>query len=236
VKLKINAGTIEHQVIVEHMDAGTIHLPARAATAATATPAKLLFFAANPATTTALALDEEVRAVETMLRGTELRDRLALVSRWATRPDDLLQQLGEQRPTLVHFSGHGGGDGGLVLQGDDGAERRVAPAAIVTLFASARGAVRTVLFNTCRSLDLAEAVAREVECAIGMDGPIGDAAARTFAAAFYRAVGFGRSVQAAFDQGKAALQLAGSRESGTPRLCTRPDVDATRVILAAGRG
>ena len=46
---------------------------------------------------------------------------------------------------------------------------------------------------------------------------IGDDAAITFAASFYRAIGFGRTIQEAFDQGRTALMLEGIPEERTPR-------------------
>jgi hypothetical protein len=66
-----------------------------------------------------------------------------------------------------------------------------------------------------------------------MNRPIGDAAAIVFAASFYRAVGFGRSVQEAFELGKAALLLEGIPEDQTPELLTRLGVDVAELRLIA---
>jgi hypothetical protein len=52
-----------------------------------------------------------------------------------------------------------------------------------------------------------------------------------FAAQFYSAIGFGRSVQEAFDQAIAALMLEGIPEDKVPELFTRAGVDASGVIL-----
>ena len=40
-----------------------------------------------------------------------------------------------------------------------------------------------------------------------MNTTIGDEAAKLFAASFYRAIGFGRSIQDAFEQARVALML-----------------------------
>ncbi len=193
-------------------------------------PARILFLAANPASTQPLALAEEIRSIEEKLRSAEHRDAFALVSRWAARPDDLLQALNELRPTIVHISGHGDHGGGLLLHGVGGTAAPVAPEAVASLFRALRDDIRVVVFNTCDSLIQAEATAQAIDCVIGMDAEIGDEAARVFAAAFYRALGFGRSVQAAFDQGRVALELAGIPEDRTPRILTRPGVLATDVF------
>ena len=60
---------------------------------------------------------------------------------------------------------------------------------------------------------------------------IGDDAAITFAASFYRAVGFGRSVKEAFDQGIAAVLLDGSKEGRTPVLVSKDNAAAEKVYL-----
>jgi hypothetical protein len=193
-------------------------------------PARILFLAANPANTPQLALDEELRAIEGQLRAAEHRDAFALVSRWATRPDDLLQALNEVRPTIVHLSGHGSASGGLMLHGPTGTRQLVTPDAVASLFRALRDDIRIVVFNACNSLAQAEAAAQVIDCVIGMGTEIGDDAARVFAAAFYRALGFGRSAQAAFDQGLVALKLHGIPEDRTPRLLTRPGVDAAGLF------
>jgi len=51
---------------------------------------KALFMAANPAMTSRLAIDEEMRAIEQKVRAAEHRDRLIFQSALAVRPDDLL--------------------------------------------------------------------------------------------------------------------------------------------------
>lgn len=192
-------------------------------------PATILFLAANPLSTTPLALDEEVRAIEGMIRAASHRDAFRLVSRWATRVDDLQQQLLEQRPVVVHFSGHGNASGGLLLHNNEGTRQAVTPAAVAGLFRVLRDNVRVVFFNACHSLSQAEAVSQEIDCVIGMSEAIGDHAARVLAASFYRALGFGRSVGEAFELGRSALLLEGIPEEQTPRLLTRPGINANTV-------
>ncbi len=80
---------------------------------------RILFLAANPAGAR-LALDEEVREIETKIRTAEHRDTLRLISKWAVRPDDLLQSLNQHRPHIVHFSGHGSPGEEIVLQDPNG--------------------------------------------------------------------------------------------------------------------
>jgi hypothetical protein len=77
----------------------------------------------------------------------------------------------------------------------------------------------------------------------GMDEPVGDEAAKVFAAQFYNALAFGKSLRDAFEQAKLQVVLATGSPSGTPQLHTAPGLDAADVYLvrpaetdAASRG
>ncbi len=198
----------------------------------------VLFLAANPLDTMdednlPLRLDEEVRSIQMKIRASEHRDAVEPISRWAVRTDDLLQSLNEHRPHIVHFSGHGTPDGDLVFQNDDGSSRLVSKAAIAATMKTMvqHDHLRLIIFNACFSDAQAKAVTQHIDCAIGMNTEIGDDAARTFAAQFYSAIGFGLSIQTAFDQAKAALMMEGTNEEETPELYVRPGVDPTDIIL-----
>jgi len=78
-----------------------------------------------------------------------------------------------------------------------------------------------------------EAIVEHIDCAVGMNTAVGDEAAITFAASFYRVLGFGRSVQQAFDQGKTAVMLAGISEENTPKLLCRSGVDSDDLVLVS---
>jgi hypothetical protein len=68
----------------------------------------ILFLAANPIDTDRLALDREAREIQVELERSGYRDCFEFVSRWAAEPLDLLRELRKLKPTVVHFSGHGG--------------------------------------------------------------------------------------------------------------------------------
>ena len=192
---------------------------------------KALFIAANPIGTSQLRLDEEIRAIAGKIRAAEHRDLLELVSAWAVRADDLLQLLNEHKPHIVHFSGHGNASGEIALLDDNGASKAISKRAIRALFTTLRDNIRVVVLNACYSQSQAESITEVIDCAVGMSNAIGDRAAIVFAASFYRAIGFGRSIQEAFDQGRTALLLEGIPEDQTPRLLVRPGVDPSKAHL-----
>lgn len=192
---------------------------------------RVLIVSANPSGTSPLKLDEEVREIETKIRAAEHRDDVELITKWAARPDDLLQALNEHSPHVVHFSGHGSPTDEIILLDKLGASKPVSKEALVSLFRTLKDNIRVVVLNACYSRAQAQAITGEIDCAIGMRRAVGDAAAIAFAAAFYRAVGFGRSVQDAFNQGITSLLLEGIREENTPELLVRSGVDARSVVL-----
>ena len=192
---------------------------------------RILFLAANPTNETRLALDKECREIEAKIQASANRDSLELLTKWAVRPNDLLQYLHQHSPHIVHFSGHGSAAEELILLDAHEEAKPVSKAALRQLFTTLKDNIRVVVLNACFSLPQAEAITEVIDCAVGMNQAIGDDAAITFAAAFYQAIGFGRSIRVAFEAGKAALLLDGIPEEQTPVLLVRKDVDPAKVFL-----
>ena len=170
---------------------------------------------------------------EARIRDARHRDLVLFSTRWAVRPEDLQQILLEDEPVVVHFSGHGGGSVGIVLHSQDQeAENLVAEGALVDLFRVLKDGIRVVVLNACYSEVQAQAIVQEIDFVVGMSDSVVDDAARVFAAAFYRGLAFGRSVQTAFDLGINELRLFG-RESGDdiPKLLVRSGMDASLTKL-----
>lgn len=192
---------------------------------------KILLLTSNPEGTSPLRLDEEARLIAQKIRAAEYRDVLKLETLWALRPDDLLQSLNEHNPHIVHFSGHGSKAGEIVLMDNNRQVKPVSVEALKMLFTTLKGNIRVVVLNACYSQIQAQAISEVIDCVIGMSTAIGDEAAIIFAASFYRAIGFGRSIQEAFDQGKAAIMLEGIPEASTPKILTRKGVDPSSIVL-----
>jgi hypothetical protein len=226
-----NHGMVQGQVVGDH-NAVHLHFPGRSALPEGEQKVKALFLAANPVSMSRLAIDEEMRAIEQKVRASKHRDALVFHSAWAVQPDDLLQLLNQHQPYIVHFSGHGSSQG-LCLAGDNGQERFVTAAALKSLFTTLKDNVRLVFLNACYSHEQARALVETIDCVIGMKEGIRDDAAIAFASSFYRAVGFGRSLQEAFDQGVTSLLLEGIPQEDIPELLVRKGVGANKVFLVA---
>lgn len=191
---------------------------------------RILFLAANPRSTSRLALDEEAREISEKLRLSRDRDAFELITCWAVRRADLLQYINQHRPQIVHFSGHGGRTGEIMLAAGDGTDRRVGAAALAELFRILRDEIRVVVLNACYSASQAQAIGQHVDYVVSMRAAINDDAATVFAAAFYSALGFRRTVPQSFQQATAALMLHGLPDHDIPELLVRSGADPDVMV------
>jgi len=179
----------------------------------------ILILAANPANTSRLRLDAEVREIEEGLKLASKGGQFRLVQKWAVRSRDFYRAILEHQPQIVHFCGHGTGVDGIVLEDDTGQPTLVDKEALSKLFKlfAVKG-VECVVLNACYSETQAQAISQYIKNVIGMNQTIGDKAAIAFAVAFYDALGAGETVEFAFNLG--CSQLVGLKEDQTPVLKT----------------
>lgn len=178
----------------------------------------ILFLAANPKDTTRLRLDQELRDIGEGLRRAQKRDQFQLEQRLAVRPRDIQRAMLDIEPQIIHFSGHGMGDQGLVFEDDIGQAKLVDGEALAGLFELFAEPIRCVVLNGCYSEVQAEAIVRHIDYVIGMNQAIGDRAAIEFAVGFYDALGAGRPIEFAYKLGCAAIRMAGTAEHLIPVL------------------
>lgn len=182
------------------------------------TQIKILFLASNPSNAARLRLDEEVRVVDRSLRAGRFRDRFDLIQHWAVRASDLQEILLRHEPDIVHFSGHGTTAGQIVLHDDYGRSQVAPPAALSNLFSFFASTIRCVVLNACYTAEQALAIARHIDCVVGMSAALNDRSAESFAGAFYQALAYGKSVQTAFDLGCNQIELVNLPEPDVPKL------------------
>ncbi|MEM7715346.1 MAG: CHAT domain-containing protein [Cyanobacteria bacterium P01_A01_bin.68] len=179
---------------------------------------KILILAANPTDTSKLRLDKEVREIENVHRKATNREEVEIISKWAVRVDDLRSALLYHKPNIVHFSGHGAGDDGLLLENQYGQKQLVNSESLAGLFKLFKEDVECVVMNACYSEVQAEAIHQHINCVIGMNYRIGDKAAIEFATGFYDALLNGRNYHDSFEFGRNALDLESIPESGIPQI------------------
>ncbi len=175
----------------------------------------ILFLAANPKGTPKLRLEEEVREIDAGLQRSKRREQFVLQQRWAVRARDVQRALLDFKPQIVHFSGHGGGEEGLVLENETGDARFVSADALAELFQLFSN-IECIILNACYSEFQAEIIARYVPYVIGMQSNISDVGATEFAIGFYDALGAGESIEFAYKLGCSYIRMAGVSEHLTP--------------------
>lgn len=187
-----------------------------------ATPVKtILILSANPKGTKSLRLDEEIREIKDGLLRAKIRDQFFIEAESAVRSIDIHRALLKVKPQIVHFSGHGAGEEGLVFEDEIGQEKLVNAEALANLFELFAGHVECVLLNACYSEIQAKAIAQHIDYVIGMSQEIGDKAAIKFAVSFYDALGAGESIEFAFKLGCSVIQVEGISENLVPKLLSK---------------
>lgn len=194
------------------------------------TTLNVLVLAANPASARKLRIKEETRKIKRELRRSTAGASVHFRVCERASPERVARELMRFRPEIVHFIAHGSAFEGLLLEGEDGAARLLDAATSATIFRVLGGSVRAVVLNACSSRPHAAAIAAHVDCAIGMNMPIEDGAAVSFAATLFGAISEGHSIKDAFDLAS-ALETSGGR----PELVVREGVDAGAILLVKRR-
>lgn len=159
----------------------------------------ILFLTANPTNTGTLRLDEELRKVKDQLAQTTSRDSFKLESETAVKIATITMAMQQYKPTIVHFSGHGTGQDGIVIEGENGKAVLFPTEGLNRLFKLFKNQVKCVLLNACYSKVQAQEISKLGIYVIGMDKAIGDRAAIDFAVGFYQSLGEGNPYEFAFE-------------------------------------
>jgi hypothetical protein len=204
----------------------------------------ILILAVNPKGTNRLRIGEEVKKIEQRHERAKNREQFRVVPKLAVTDEDLRWALLNNKPEVVHFAGHGMGDGqggtgrdfspagdvdagGLVFEDDAGNVRLISGDALAGLFRLCSDSVKCVVLNACYSEVVANAITPHIAFVVGMKKALGDPAAIKFAIGFYDALFAERDFEQAFEFGRSAIDLNGIPEHLTPIL--KKNVSAVTV-------
>lgn len=184
---------------------------------------KILMMTANPTDTATLKLNDEIVAIHEGLSAAQYRDQFQFLTKTNLNVRELRRMMLNESPQIVHFSGHGAGESGILLQNDFGKAQMVTGEALAGLF-NLIDSVECVVLNACYSEVQAKAISQYIPYVIGMSNAIGDKAACEFAVGFYDALGAGKEIPFAFKIACNAIQLAGVKDEHLlPVLLTNPN-------------
>ena len=184
---------------------------------------KILLLSANPADTARLQLEKEFKKIKQSLNHL---DDFELQQSGATSAQDMRRNVSEYQPNIVHFSGHGEGQNGIVLENEQGERQLLSSKAISEFLALFKGSIQCVLLNACYSLHQAEAIVQHIDYVIGMSHAINDNAAIEFAVAFYESLAAGQSIPKAFDIASSGLNMLNLADADKPVLFQRPELQS----------
>lgn len=152
---------------------------------------RILFLASDPRDMGKLQLDKEFLKIHSQLGDTATK--LSLKVKFEPRADTLTKTLLEDRPTYVHFAGHGVGaaenfhPAGIVLEDRYGNPNVVSGTALANMFRLIKKKVdvKAVVLNACKSAEQARAISVHNIYTVGMVEEIPDNLAISFAGGFY---------------------------------------------------
>ncbi|MEO0935693.1 MAG: CHAT domain-containing protein [Cyanobacteria bacterium J06641_2] len=191
----------------------------------------ILVLSANPKGTRTLRLDEEIREIEQGLQRAKQRDNFAFKSGQAIRDFDIHRSILDYEPQIIHFSGHGTGEAGLIFEDEIGQQKLVDAEALAGLFELfvRQSQIECVVLNACYSEFQAKAIAKHIDYVIGMSQEIGDTAAIKFAVGFYDALGAGKDFEFAYELGCRVIRMAGIPENLTPKILRKQDFSGDNI-------
>jgi hypothetical protein len=180
----------------------------------------VLFVAANPTDTEVLRIGREYESIRERMGRPNWSVQIDLRSVWAMEPARLLEAIQREKPTVVHFCGHGEQGGAIALEGSQGAKVLISAQSLGGIFRAinrprVKKRIRCVFLNACHSGAAADAIGESVDAFIGTAAPIADDAAIGFATEFYAGLADGYSLKEAVELGKAQMALLAPEGSST---------------------
>ncbi len=211
---------------------------------------RILVVAANPLGSSPLKLDHEVKTIQEALRRSRKRDNFVVEYRLAATPSELRRALLDVEPHVLHFSGHGSGEKGLLFVSDESAgaiyrsdsgevrsrstssnEIKFVPAQpLANLLQLCDEHLECVVLNACYSDVQGDAISVNIPFTIGMRDVVEDNVAIKFSQGFYDAIGAGKGYEKAFEWGKVAISFDLANEEAARILVLRRKGETTQII------
>jgi hypothetical protein len=194
----------------------------------------ILFLASDPRGMGKLKLEKEFVKIRTHLD--DKAENFKLELKFEQRADTLTKTILNERPTYVHFAGHGVATtdesnlAGIVLEDRERNPKVVTGVALANMFRllKKRFDIKAVVLNACESTEQARAISTNGIYAIGMAEEIPDTAAISFAGGFY--LGLAETpddIPFAYEMAMNSLLMEGIAQVQVPKLF----LDGEEVVL-----
>ena len=114
-------------------------------------PKTILFLAANPKGTAQLDLEKEVEVVQQELTRLQRHEQFIFKVQRATTLEGVRHALLDHQPQIIHFSGHGAGQFGIMLENEAGESQLVSGETLANFFEPFAARIECVILNACFS-------------------------------------------------------------------------------------
>lgn len=193
---------------------------------------KLALLVASPTGEARIRVDQEAREILEVLKRSRLGSRVKVQVWPAATFDDVTNALNDDRPDVIHFSGHGSTDG-LIFDGTDKKDpqgREFSYEYVGRALNATDLKPRLVVLNACYSFSGVDEILRATPALVAMTDSVTDIGAKAFGAKFYFGIGSGQSLSSAFEQAKLALDIV-SQEGDKADLVVLDEVDPSTYRL-----
>lgn len=164
----------------------------------------ILILEANPRHTEHLGSREEINVIRQLLRSRRLEDQFDLqIYAGATR-QDFLTAIGDYKPTIVHFIGHGT-ENLLYIADEHGQVASFSHDDLVILLQKYSSSIECVVFNACHTHRHAQVVAEFIPAVVGTRGSVDTTIATLYATHFYQGFFDGHCFQNAHQLGEIGI-------------------------------
>lgn len=165
---------------------------------------KIFLLSADPKEGSPLNVDVESNQINEVYRLSNYREDFSIESTTATNYDNLLDVLMRNEASIIHFSGHGVGEEGLVLvdkKGEKNILKTQTLTQLIDVLQSENQHIQCVFLNGCYTEIQAQAISSSVEYVIGMSDQVFDDDAVKFAKYFYKGLFEKKSIETSFKLG-----------------------------------
>lgn len=181
---------------------------------------KVLILAATPEDQSLIRPDKEVAELRERMAAMPSQKRpLAFDSIYAARLDQIQQELVRQRPSILHFSGHGA-PGSLMFETDDGQTAPLEADLLARVLKGYRD-IECLVLHACYADEVARACLPYVSCVVGSTDSVDDTTAPRFSYLFYQSIAAGMGYEQAFEMGQTEVAFKNSDAADAYKLLIR---------------
>ncbi len=146
----------------------------------------ILFIGANYNHQKVVRTEKEFRAIKETISRLPYRNLIQLIDSFATKRHEIRTKIIENKPQIIHFSGHGSFDTGPLFD-DDGDEINFHDLQLdlIDKLEDYKKFIKLIVFNVCESSIIAEKTSKIIDYTIGTDDTTDDDSAIAFTKGFY---------------------------------------------------